>query len=242
MAYFQAVGTIATDIVRKETHKGILASFRLKSGIPGRGQLWITVETWGHTAGVLNTHGSIERGIVISGRLKQNVWSDPTAGQHKTRLVVVAHDLDFCDPRQDLSRVPVANQVTAIGRVEATPLPGSTGERLLFNIVSGHAGAKTGRLGLQVETWGRNLSTARQLRRGDHVAVGGRLGYRTRPTLQGEKTRGYELAAYTLGPIAITQPCQTANNSSHVESVHRLSVAATPASNSDSGYRKGHES
>ena len=242
MAYFQAVGTIATDIVRKETHKGILASLRLKSGTPGRGQLWITIETWGHTAGVLHTHGSIGRGITVSGRLKQHVWSDPASGQRKSTIVVVAHDLDFCDARLNLSTVPATNQVTAFGRVEAAPQPDSTGDRLLFNIVSGHSGAKTGRLCLQVEAWGRNLSTARQLFPGDHVAVGGRLGYRTRPTLQGEKTRGYELAAYTLGPIAAIQPCQADTETSHGRGVHQIPLAATPASLGNSGYQNGHQS
>ena len=242
MAYFQAVGTIATDIIRKETSKGILASFRLKSGTPGRGQLWITVETWGHTAGVLNTHATLGRGIIVSGRLKQNVWSDPSTGQRKTRVLVVAHDLDFCDSRLDLSAVPVANQVTALGRVETAPRPDHTGGRLLFNIVSGNSGTKTGRLCLQVEAWGKNLPAARKLHSGDHATVGGRLGYRTRPTIQGEEIRGYELSAYTLGPIAATQRCPTDDDAGHSESIHRLHLTATPAFNGGSGHPKGHQS
>ena len=235
MAYFQAVGTIATDIIRKETRKGILASFRLKSGTPGRGQLWITVETWGHTAGVLNTHASVGRGIIVSGRLKQNIWSDTTTSQRKTRLVVVAHNLDFCDPNHDITSVSLVNQVTAVGRVKAAPRPDHTGDRLLFNIISGQAGAKTGRLCLQVEARGQNMTVARQLRPGVHVAVGGRLGYRTRPTPHGEKKSGYELAAYTLAAIVATQPSQadlgprTAQN----ESVQPLHHALLPATSFD---------
>ena len=63
MAYFHATGVIATDLVRRETKRGVLASFRLVTATPGTGKLWITAEAWGHTAGILNTHGTAGRGV-----------------------------------------------------------------------------------------------------------------------------------------------------------------------------------
>ncbi len=198
MAHFQAIGVIATDLVRRETKNGVLASFRLQTGTPGRGQLWITVEAWGHTAGVLHTHASTGRGVAIAGRLTSKSWRDRSSGEKRSTLVVTASDFDFIEPGLDTTQLGIANQVTAFGRVDSPPVFDSTGGRALFTLVSGSAGSKTGRLWLPVEAWGRTVERSRDLRSGDHVAVTGRLNYQSRPDANGEKTGAHELSAYAL--------------------------------------------
>ncbi len=202
MAYFQAVGVIATDLIRRETRGGVLASFRLRSGAPGRGQLWITVEAWGNTAGILHTHASTGRGVTVSGRLTYNSWRDHATGDNRSSLVVTAADFDFLGPDHDPTSLELANQVVAVGRINDDPRIDEAGARALFTLTSGRAGSKTGRLWLPVEAWGRTLETAQALRKRDHVAVTGRLTYRTRADTDGVKTTRHELSAYTLSPIA----------------------------------------
>jgi len=201
MATFHGVGVIADDIVRRETKQGVLATFRLASGATGKGRHWITIETWGHTAGILHTHGHQGRGIAVSGRLTTNTWRDRTTGQQRSNLVVTAADLDFLDPDQNANELDIPNHVLAVGRLTTEPTRDQTGERLLFTLTSGQAGAKTGRLWLPVESWGRTLNDASHLRVGDHVAIAGRLTYRTRANSDGEKIAGHELSAYSLSTI-----------------------------------------
>jgi single-stranded DNA-binding protein len=204
MATFHGAGFIAGDIIRRETKQGVLATFRLASGAPGKGRHWITIKAWGHTAGILHTHGQPGRGIAVSGRLTSNTWRDQTTSEQRTTLVVTAADLDFLDPNQDASELNIPNHVLAVGKLTAEPTRNQTGEQVLFTLTCGQAGTKTGRLWLPVESWGRTLNDAGKLRRGDHVAIAGRLAYRTRPTIEGEKTSGHELSAYSLSAIPRT--------------------------------------
>ena len=204
MATFHGVGVIADDIIRRETQKGVLATFRLASGATGKGRHWITIEAWGHTAGILHTHGHAGRGVAVSGRLTTNTWRDRTTGDQRSTLVVTAADLDFLDPNQHANELDIPNHVLAVGKLTTQPNRDQTGERLLFTLTSGQAGTKTGRLWLPVETWGRTLNDANHLRNGDHVAIAGRLNYRTRPNHDGEKTSGHELSAYSLSTIRRT--------------------------------------
>lgn len=201
MANYHGVGVIADDIIRRETKQGVLATFRLASGAPGRNRHWITIETWGHTAGILHTHGHPGRGVTISGRLTTNTWRDRTTGHQRSVLVVTADDLDFLDPNQNANELDIANHVLAVGKLTTDPTSDQTGERLHFTLTSGQAGAKTGRLWLPVESWGRTLNDANNLRGGDHVAVAGRLGYRTRTNSDGKKIAGHELSAHSLSRV-----------------------------------------
>lgn len=197
MAHFHAAGTIASDIVRRETGKGVIASFRLASGVPGQSQHWITVETRGRVAGSLNAHGQLGRGISVAGRLVHNAWRDKATGAARSKLSVAAMDIDLLGLDPHPSTLGTPNHVVANGRLTAHPEQHGD-EQLSFTIVSGQANAKTGKLWLPVEAWGRTLSTARGLVEGDHVTVAGRLSFRSRPNLDGEKVAGHELSAYSL--------------------------------------------
>ncbi len=204
MTSFHSVGVIASDIIRRETTNGVLATFRLATGQFGHGRLWIDVEAWGNTAGVLNAHGSTGRGIAIAGRLTHKSWRDRQTGEQRERLVATATDFDFLDPSLDAAEIDVANHVLGTGKLESAPTIDRAGSkaRVTFTIASGQAGTKTGRLWLPVDAWGRTADTATDLRKGQVVAFGGRLSYRFRADENGEKVGGYSLSAYSLASLA----------------------------------------
>ena len=88
-------GRLVDDPVRRDTSNGVVAEFRLAvDGRPRR--LWITVETWGHQAGVVAAHLSARRHVAVTGRLQQDEYQD-RHGIKQTRYRIVAHGVDFLD-------------------------------------------------------------------------------------------------------------------------------------------------
>ncbi|MEZ5229752.1 MAG: single-stranded DNA-binding protein [Acidimicrobiales bacterium] len=85
MAYFVAAGVISDEVVRKETRNGVLATFRLETGAPNNRRLWIDVEAWGQLAGTVAHHGSVGRGVLVSGRLTYKTWRDRDTGESRHR-------------------------------------------------------------------------------------------------------------------------------------------------------------
>ena len=81
MAFFIATGIISNDIVRRETRNGVVTTFRLETGAPRGGKLWIDIECWGHLAGTIAHHGTTGRLVSVSGRLTQKSWRDKTSGE-----------------------------------------------------------------------------------------------------------------------------------------------------------------
>jgi hypothetical protein len=152
MTHFLGAGTIASDIVRKETRNGVLATFRLRSGPMGRGQVWIDVEAWGHLAGTVHQHGRPDRAVVVSGRLTQKTWHDRDTSEARHRYVITAHNIDLL---LDGHEVELANTVVAFGTVDSSPItrPTGTGYVTEFHLATGRAGAKTGRLWIEVARW-----------------------------------------------------------------------------------------
>ncbi len=152
MTHFLGAGSIASDIVRKETRNGVVATFRLRSGQKRRGQVWIDVEAWGHLAGTVHHHGHPDRPVIVAGRLTQKTWHDRATGEARHRYLITANDIDLLP---DDHEVELANTVVAFGTVDSSPTtrPAGTGIVTEFRLASGRAGAKTGRLWIDVEHW-----------------------------------------------------------------------------------------
>lgn len=152
MTHFLGAGSIASDIVRKETRNGVVATFRLRSGQKRRGQVWIDVEAWGHLAGTINQHGTPDRPVIVAGRLTQKTWHDRDTGEARGRYVITANDIDLLPKGDD---VELANTVVAFGTVDRPPTTrrAGTGTVTEFRLAAGRAGAKTGRLWIDVEHW-----------------------------------------------------------------------------------------
>ena len=123
MAHFTGAGVIATDIVRKETRRGILATFRLASGQAGKGQVWIDVEAWGNLAGTIHHHGSEGRGVIVGGRLTQKTWRDRADSSSRHRYVITANDIDLLpSDLRTANGIDCPNHVTSPGRSSQLPL------------------------------------------------------------------------------------------------------------------------
>ncbi len=152
MTHFLGAGTIASDIVRKETRNGVVATFGLRTGQKRRGQVWIDVEAWGHSAGIVHQHGRPDRGVIIAGRLTQKTWRDRDTGEARHRYVITANDIDLLP---DGREVELANTLVAFGTVVSSPTTrtGGTGTVTEFRLATGRAGSKAGRLWIDVEHW-----------------------------------------------------------------------------------------
>ena len=201
MALFHATGVIVSDLVRKETSKGVLSSFRMSSGVKGRGQLWVDVEAWGHQAGVLSAHGANGRGVTIAGRLTQRSWRS-SSGQLRSKLVVTVLEFDFFATHLALTHADVQNHVLVNGPITTDPVVDAAADSIMFEVADGKAGTKTGRLWLPVEAWGKTIDTAKQLQKGDHVAAAGRLNYRSTVNPEnGERTGFHYLSAHQVACI-----------------------------------------
>ena len=178
MAHFTGAGIIATDILRKETRRGVLATFRLASGQAGKGQVWIDVEAWGNLAGTMHHHGSEGRGVIVSGRITQKTWRDRANSASRNRYVITANDIDLLPSDVNTTNgIDCPNQVTIAGTVDSAPAtrPARTGNVTEFTLASGRARTKTGRLWIPVELWRPDQPPT--LSKGDIVIIEGRLAY-----------------------------------------------------------------
>lgn len=183
MTHFLGSGTIASDVVRKETRNGVVASFRLRSGPKGHGQVWIDVEAWGHLAGTIHQHGSPDRFVIVAGRLTQKTWLDRATGEARDRHVITALDIDLLPHGHEAVELP--NTVVAAGSIGGDPetRPAGTGTVTAFRLAAGRAGAKTGRLWIDVEHWHREPLTIDRRTHAvlvGHLSFGASAGTRTR--------------------------------------------------------------
>ena len=180
MAHFIGTGLVATDVTRRETVRGVVATFRLMTGPPGRDQVWIDIEAWGKLAGTVARYVNMGRPVAVAGRITHKAWPDPASGATRHRLVITAHDVDLLPHQQHQAtpeRLTVRNLSTAHGKIESQPTtrPAGTGTKTTFRLACGNAGSKTGRLWIDVQVWQPTPGTLSQLRTSSYVAVAGQL-------------------------------------------------------------------
>src|SRR5262245_54507708 len=87
-------GRLIHDPTRRETHRGVVASFRL--AVDGRPRVWIDVEAWGHIAGTVATYLTARRHVAVTGRLGYSEYHDHN-GHKQSRYLVVCDHLGFLD-------------------------------------------------------------------------------------------------------------------------------------------------
>lgn len=179
MAFFIATGIISNDIVRRETRNGVVVTFRLETGAPRGGKLWIDVECWGHLAGTIAHHGETGRNVSVSGRLTQKTWRDKTSGEARSRYVVSAIDVDLHAHRTEGRRLEVSNSLLLRGVVDQV-LPSrnvASGTVARLKVAVGRAGAKTGRLRIVVEHWSPAGVTPEPVNERAEIAAIGGIAY-----------------------------------------------------------------
>ena len=181
MAFFIATGIISNDIVRRETLKGVLTTFRLQTGEPRGDKLWIDIECWGHLAGTIAHHATKGRGVSVSGRLTQKNWRDVATGDARQRYVITASDVDL-HPTTEAVPPLVPNSVLLSGTVEAIHPDRTVKNGIISStrVSSGKANTKSGRLQIEVEMWHPDSQTLPSLHRRDSVTITGTLAFRSR--------------------------------------------------------------
>lgn len=108
------LGTLTDDPARRDTRRGVVATFRV--ACPSTPRLWIDIETWGHLAGRVAQHLRKGRTVVAVGTLVHDSWTDDT-GQRRDRWLVRAERVTFVDgPSNDDHH---AGRADAISRHDA---------------------------------------------------------------------------------------------------------------------------
>ena len=103
-------GRLTNDPVRRDTTRGVVASFRIAvDDRPER--LWIDVEAWGHVAGVAAKHLRQRRHVAVTGRLRSSSYHD-SHGQRQHRFYVIADRITFLDAPDDAPRESDATTVS----------------------------------------------------------------------------------------------------------------------------------
>jgi single-stranded DNA-binding protein len=87
-------GRLVHDPTRRDTPRGVVASFRL--AVDGRPRVWINVEAWGHVAGTVATYLRARRHVAVTGRLAHSEYHDHD-GHKQTRYHVVADRIGFLE-------------------------------------------------------------------------------------------------------------------------------------------------
>lgn len=174
MACFAGSGIIASDVVRRETQKGVVATFRLQTTTYRNRRLWITVETWGHLAGTINRHAKPGRPVLVNGRLRQKTWRDRKTGDARTNLVVAASDADLLPEGTCSMERNTPHSVQASGKVSGKPELGHTDRSATFTLSTGKTGSKAGLLWLPVQLRA-NSALVVWLSSGQSLEISGRL-------------------------------------------------------------------
>jgi single-stranded DNA-binding protein len=108
-------GRLASDVAHRQIDgHGAVAEFRF--AVDGRSSIFLTVETWGHSAGKAASHLTKGRRIAITGRWAQREYLDRTNGGQKRQIdYVVAHDITYLDPpRRSGDATDTADQLVEI--------------------------------------------------------------------------------------------------------------------------------
>ena len=67
---------------------------------------FVDVEAWGRTAELVGQYLTKGRGCFIEGRLKFDSWDDKESGQKRSKLKVVADNVQFTDSNRDGAQRP----------------------------------------------------------------------------------------------------------------------------------------
>lgn len=88
-------GRLHNDPARRDTPKGVVATFRLAVDT-NRHRLWIDIDTWGHLAGTVAAHLTKGRLIAVTGSLRNTPYTD-RSGQRRDHWHVHADRISFLD-------------------------------------------------------------------------------------------------------------------------------------------------
>lgn len=97
------IGRLGNDVDTRYLESGkVVASFRLaisegKDSPP----TWVSVECWEKTAEIAATYLSKGRQVAVSGRLKEQTWTDRVTNEKRSKLIVVGDRLTLLGDRSE---------------------------------------------------------------------------------------------------------------------------------------------
>jgi single-strand DNA-binding protein len=106
------IGNLGRDPEMKFTPSGqtvtnfsvaVSRSWKNAEGQPQEETEWFNVDAWGKLAEITNEYLSKGKKVYVEGRLRTHSWDDPTTGEKKSRVNVVASDVQFIEPRSSQS-------------------------------------------------------------------------------------------------------------------------------------------
>lgn len=104
------IGNVTRDPEVKFTSKGsavtdvglaINRNYTLDSGEKREETTFVDVELWGRLAEIAGEYAKKGRPVYIEGRLRMDTWEDKASGQKRSRMKVVAENLQLLGSRTD---------------------------------------------------------------------------------------------------------------------------------------------
>ena len=103
--------------------------FKDANGQPKEETTFVDVETWGRTAELVGQYLTKGRGCFIEGRLKLDSWDDKESGQKRSKLRVVADNVQFTESKDPGERQEhPADELAAPPRRPTAPAAGVDNE------------------------------------------------------------------------------------------------------------------
>jgi len=103
------IGNVTRDVEVKATPKGtavagitlaVNRSYKADSGEKREEVTFVDVELWGRVAEIAGEYVKKGNPLYVEGRLKQDSWEDKDSGQKRTKLKVVAENIQLLGSRQ----------------------------------------------------------------------------------------------------------------------------------------------
>jgi len=107
------IGNVTRDVEVKFTSKGtavagitlaVNRNYKTDSGEKREEVTFVDVELWGRVAEIAGEYVKKGNPLYVEGRLKQDSWEDKESGQKRTKLKVVAENIQLLGSRQGAVR------------------------------------------------------------------------------------------------------------------------------------------
>ena len=92
---------VSTDRAVASFGLAINRRYKTADGQPKEETTFVDVEAWGRTAELVGQYLTKGRSCFIEGRLRLDSWEDKKDGQKRSKLVVVADNVQFLDSNRD---------------------------------------------------------------------------------------------------------------------------------------------
>ena len=107
------IGNVTRDVEVKFTPKGtavagitlaVNRNYKTDSGEKREEVTFVDVELWGRIAEIAGEYVKKGNPLYVEGRLKQDSWEDKDSGQKRTKLKVVAENIQLLGARQGAAK------------------------------------------------------------------------------------------------------------------------------------------